>query len=157
MAASIKNTLIVPGESIGDFKLGTKLSEATKEMNDDVFYTAQLGHAVYFTINKIADNVPPEARKRIAGKFFDIDSMDSKLFNLQYPEFAQSTKYRYVFTNSTPILFIGMSMIPEDFDFFKKITSLMKLKHLTLHFIQKMVLGLECHFMKWKKFTENLH
>jgi hypothetical protein len=121
MPASIKNTLIVPGESIGDFKLGMKFGEATKEMNDEAFYTSMMGCShFHFMINKIADDVSSEARKSIAGKFFNIDSADFKLFNLKYPEFEKAIHNNEDFKNSTVIISIPMGDYPRNFDFFKK-------------------------------------
>lgn len=121
MAEPIKNTLIVPGESIGDFKLGMKFGEATKEMNDEAFYTSMMGCShFHFMINKIADDVSSEARKSIAGKFFNIDSADFKLFNLKYPEFEKAIDNNEGFKNSTEIISIPMSDYPRNFDFFKK-------------------------------------
>jgi hypothetical protein len=110
MAAPIKNTLIVPGESIGDIKLGMKFGEATKEIDDEVFYTGETGHCAHFFIKKIPDDVSPQDKKRLAGKFFNIDNS----------EVEKVIKNDEVFKNSIDILYIPISMMPEDFDFFKK-------------------------------------
>lgn len=143
MAASIKNTLIVPGESIGDFKLGTKLSEATKEMNDEVFYTLYGNgcSAEVFTIRQFTDKVNHNEKKRLAGKIFNGWEYNSKSERVQ-----ENLLFNDVLQNmsniSTDLLDLPRAIFythnyqgGENFDFFKKnyIIDEVKTSHFAFH------------------------
>lgn len=68
-ASSIKNTLIVPVNAIGDLKLEMTFGEATKKLDRNVFYVYLCVDFCYLHINKISDNIPLSVRKKLQENF----------------------------------------------------------------------------------------